>query len=75
MSGHNTHPARKSKNPNRITSGGSVTYSLRKLMQEIADDDGIELDTRQRAEAFIAKIPARKPRGMNKNRRWLPEVK
>lgn len=66
-------PARKSTDSNRVTSGGSVTYSLAKLLDEIIEDDGIDLETRDNAVRHRAKIPTRKPRGMNKSRRWLPE--
>lgn len=66
-------PARKSTDRNRITSGGSVTYSLAHLLDEVMEDEGIDLETREAAVRARAKIPTRKPRGMNKSRRWLLE--
>lgn len=73
MTAPNTHPARPSRDSNRITSGGSVTYSLRKLLDEVASDDGVDPDTREQAMKHMNKIPAKRPKGLNKSRRWLLE--
>lgn len=58
------------KNINNRVAAGSVKMYLRRYLKLVAQDEVEDLDVRKRALEMLDKLSYR-PRGINRNRRWL----